>query len=119
MTLPSWTGADQPSNALVIPNILIVSGFVYHRAVVTGLSSGQLSAVCASKRRVDFSVDNQSRLLLSSLGAAEVARRVGQLLGVPRRLRTGRDESCGVRCVFVDDVRDGSVVGVNEPHVHV
>lgn len=91
-----------------------MSGFVYHRTAVTGLSSGELSAVGASKRRVDLSVDNQSRLSPSVLGAAEVARRVGHLLGVPRRLRTDRDESGDVRCVFVDDARDGSAVCVNE-----
>ena len=81
---------------------------------MTGFSSGELSAVCVSEHSVDFSVDDQSRLSPSSLSGAEVELRVGQLLGVPGRLRTDPDDSCDDRCVFVDDVCNGSVVDVNE-----
>ena len=64
--------------------------------------------------RLDGSVDNESRLSPSTLGAAGVT--VGQLLRVPQCLRTDRDDTRDVRRVFVDVGRDGGVVLISDPN---
>ena len=89
----------------------ISTRLVYHRAVVFGLRRNKMPSVVISTRREYISVNDQFTLSPTTLCPSQISLCVRQLLCVPRRLWSNRDDTRHGGRMHIDGIRDRILVG--------
>ena len=89
----------------------ITTSLVYHGAVVFGLRRNKMSSVIISTRREDLSVNDQFTVSPTTLCTSQISICVRELLCMPRRLWSNRDDTCHSGRMFIDGIRDRILVG--------
>ena len=94
----------------------ITTSLIYPVAVLFGPRRNKMSSVIISTRREDLSVNDQFTVSPTTLCTSQISLCVRQLLCVPRRLWSNRDDTCHSGRMFIDGIRDRILVGTETIH---
>ena len=107
----SRCSSDKQSIRHIEQFLHITTSFVYHGAVVFGTRRNKMSSVIISTRREDLYVNDQFTISPTTICTSQISLCVRQLLCVPQRLWSNRDDTRHSGRMSIDGIRDGILLG--------